>query len=134
MNHSTGIRRLAWAASGASVLLLLACSESPGSTEVRCVTATVMDGDVTAIAVSLRAPVLLGSVVEKSARVQDDLSVTLRATNQEVTIEVTGSSELKTTMTLDEVESGDGAASPLEAVGRSGANYEIAVTPGCSSP
>jgi hypothetical protein len=47
---------------------------------------------------------------------------------------VTGSSELKTTMTLDEVEAGAGAASPLEAEGRSGATYEVTVTPGCSSP
>ncbi len=134
MNRTMASFRPALAASGVSFLLLLACSESPGGTEVRCVTANVIDGGGTVGAVSLRAPVLLGSVVEKSANVQDDLTVTLRSTNQDVTVEVTGSSELKTTMTLDEVEAGAGAASPLEAEGRSGATYEVTVTPGCSSP
>ncbi len=134
MNVEKRGRLRAWAPAVALLSLLGACSESPGGTEVRCVSASVLHDGSPVSGVSLRAPALLGSVVEKSATVDDDLTVRLRASNQDVTVDVSGASALSDTLTLSEVSAGYyGADSPLEAQGVSGATYQVVLTSACSS-
>jgi hypothetical protein len=125
--------RIALLAAVLSLSLLTACSDSPGGPEVRCVTAEVLQNGSAVDGVSVRAPALLGSVVEKSSVRLDDVKVTLRATTEDVTVATEGGAALEKIVTLDDVEAGYyGASSPLEAQGRSGTTYQIELTSACS--